>query len=45
MTNLDYVFFLVAGIVGLTPYETRYRHNLAWAIIALWALLKLFKAV
>lgn len=49
-TMVDAVFFLVAGVVGVWGGYTGhdgvwYGRSGAWAIIALWALLKLVKVL
>lgn len=41
MTQLDYVVFLVAGVLGVVPVDGR----LAWGALGLWALLKLLHVI
>lgn len=45
MTNLDLGVFLVAGIFGATGYRREYATPIAWAIVGIWALLKLLNVV
>lgn len=52
MSQLSLVFFLVAGLVGAFSGYDRggagaigYGRSLAWAIVALWALLELLHAI
>lgn len=41
MTQIDYAVFLVAGVLGIVPIDSR----LAWGVIGLWGLLKLVKVI
>lgn len=43
MTQVDLAVFLVAGVLGGVAYL--YSPRVAWAIIALWSLLKLLKVI
>lgn len=41
MNQIDYAVFLVAGVLGVLPVDSR----LPWGLVAIWALLKLLKVV
>lgn len=45
MLQLDYAVFMVAGIVGALGFKWGWSQNVAWAIVGLWALLKLLKVL
>ena len=49
MLQIDYAAFLIAGIVGaFCGYDIpnrRWIGSAAWAIVAVWALLKLLKVL
>lgn len=48
-TQIDAVFFLVAGVLGVYGIAHAegpwYGRSLSWGVIALWALLKLLKVL